>query len=119
MTGMSRGHDEAKESRGAKKTMYSVIFVVVDRGKGENVIDAAKAAGARGGTIIHGRGSGIHESSTVFSIPIEPEKEIVMILCGNELVDPIVDSVREHLKIDEPGNGIIFVQDVSRTYGLR
>lgn len=115
----SHGYDEVTESRGADKTMHSVIFVVVDRGKGEEVIDAATAAGSKGGTIIHGRGSGIHEASMVFAMPIEPEKEIVMILSENELVDRIVTSIREHLKIDEPGNGIIFVQDVNKTYGLR
>lgn len=112
-------YDEPNESRGVVKTMHSVIFVVVDRGKGYEVIDAATEAGARGGTILHGRGSGIHESSTVFSIQIEPEKEIVMILSKNELVDRIVTSIRQNLRIDEPGNGIIFVQDVYKTYGLR
>lgn len=114
-----QGYDEVNESRGVVKTMHSVIFVVVDRGKGEEVIDAATAAGSKGGTILHGRGAGVHEASTVFSIPIEPEKDVVMILAENELVDPIVSSIRTNLKIDEPGNGIIFVQDVYKTYGLR
>ena len=35
--------------------MYKAIFTVVDRGKGENVMDAAKSAGARGGTIINAK----------------------------------------------------------------
>lgn len=107
-----------KKDRGDENTMYKAIFTVVDRGKGENVMDAAKSAGARGGTIINARGSGIHETEILFSMPIEPEKEVVMILAKNEIVDNISSAIREELKIDEPGMGIMFVLDVNKTYGL-
>lgn len=107
-----------KRERGVNNTMYHAIIVIVDRGKAEDVIDAAEKAGSKGGTIIHGRGSGIHETSKLFSIEIEPEKEIVIILSEREKTDTIVSSIRKELKIDEPGNGIIFIQDVSKTYGL-
>ena len=36
----------------------------------------------------------------------------------SDLTDPIVNKIREELKIDEPGKGIIFVLDVNKTYGL-
>lgn len=107
------------EKRGAEKTMYNAIYVVVDKGKAESVIDAAKEAGARGGTIINARGSGIHETGKLFSMDIEPEKEIVLILADDQITSPITSSVREKLEIDKPGNGIIFVQSVNQTYGLR
>lgn len=103
---------------GVKNTMYNAIFVVVDKGVAESVIDAANLAGARGGTIINARGSGVHETNTVFSMAIEPEKEIVMILSENTLTEAICDSIRKQLKMDEPGNGIIFVLDINKTYGL-
>jgi nitrogen regulatory protein PII len=90
----------------------------VDRGKAEDVIDAATKAGSKGGTIINARGSGIHETSKLFSMDIEPEKEIVIILSEVESTEKIVSSIRSHLKIDEPGNGIIFIQDVNKTYGI-
>jgi nitrogen regulatory protein PII len=107
-----------KASRGEKGRMYNAIFTIVDKGKADDVIDAAKKAGSRGGTIINARGSGIHESQKIFSMDIEPEKEIVLVLVEESLTDPVVSSIREHLRIDEPGNGIIFVQNVNETYGL-
>jgi len=107
-----------KEERGVENSMYKAIFTIVDKGKGESVMDAAKKAGAKGGTIINGRGSGIHETEVLFSMPIEPEKEIVMILAENQLVNDIVSSIRDNLKIDEPGKGIMFILDVNKTYGL-
>jgi len=114
-----KNNEIINESRGVENSMYKAIFTIVDRGKAEFVMDAANKAGARGGTIIHARGSGIHETSKLFSMDIEPEKEIVLILSEESLVDPITSSIRDSLKIDEPGNGIIFIQDVSKTYGLR
>ena len=111
-------YDSSNKHGGVKNTMYNAIFVVVDKGVAESVIDAASLAGARGGTIINARGSGVHETSTVFSMAIEPEKEIVMILSENTLTEAICDSIRKELKIDDPGNGIIFVLDINKTYGL-
>ena len=49
---------------------------------------------------------------------IEPEKEVVLILTREESTAGIVRAVRDNLKIDEPGTGIIFVQTVSETYGI-
>ena len=108
-----------KESRGVKEPMYNAIFVIVDKGKGETVIEAATEKGARGGTIIHARGSGIHKSIKLFAMEIEPEKEIALILCEQDLTAPIVTHIRTELRIDEPGNGVIFTQGVDQTYGLR
>lgn len=111
-------NDKANESRGVNNTMYHAIFVIVDKGLAESVLDAAAKAGSRGGTIINARGSGSHENQTLFSMAIEPEKEIVMILSEISLTDGIVSSIRKQLKIDDPGNGVLFFMNVNKTYGL-
>ncbi len=99
-------------------SMYHAITTIVEKGNAEEVIEAATKAGSKGGTIMNARGSGIHETNKVFSMDIEPEKEIVIILSEVEMTDAIVSSIRDRLKIDEPGNGIIYVQDVNKTYGI-
>ncbi len=106
------------EERGMTDTMYNSIFVVVDKGRAEDVIDAAVKAGSTGGTIINARGSGVHETSRLFSMDVEPEREIVLILSEVEKTQGIVESIRVGLNMDAPGNGVIFVQDVSKVYGL-
>ena len=116
--GVSRYKDICVKERGVIDSMYNAIYVIIDKGRAEDVIEAAARGGSRGGTVINARGSGIHETSKLFSMDIEPEKEIVLILSKADKVDPIVSSIKESLKIDEPGNGVIFVQDVSSTYGL-
>ena len=110
-------YEEIKEG-GQDKIMYNSIITIVDKGRAEDVIDAATKAGSLGGTIINARGSGIHETSKVFAMEIEPEKEVVLILSKVDQTEKIVESISSHMKINEPGNGIIFVQDINKTYGL-
>lgn len=110
---------QVQEEREVEVSVYQAIFVIVDKGNAELVIDAAKKAGARGGTIINARGSGIHETSKLFAMEIEPEKEIVLIIADKNLTDAITTAVRNDLEIDKPGKGIVFVQNISRAYGLR
>ncbi|WP_296559668.1 P-II family nitrogen regulator [uncultured Acetobacterium sp.] len=110
--------EENEEGRGVNKLMYQNIITIVNRGKAEEVIEAAKAAGSKSGTIINARGSGVNETSKLFNMDIEPEKEIVIILSKEDITEAIVTSIREKLEIDKPGNGIIFIQNINKAYGV-
>jgi nitrogen regulatory protein PII len=106
------------ESEGEDMVLYNSIFVIVDRGLAEQVVEAANESGARGGTIINARGSGTHETSKLFAIEIEPEKELVLILVESSITDAVCENIREKTGINEPGKGILFVQKVNKAYGL-
>ena len=108
----------SKNVGGEQKSMYQSVYVIVDRGKGEAAVDAATKAGAKGATIMCARGSGIHETSKLFNMEIEPEKEIVLIVVKSDITELVVSSVRDALDIDKPGNGIMFVQNIRQVYGL-
>ncbi|NLZ36507.1 MAG: P-II family nitrogen regulator [Clostridiales bacterium] len=98
--------------------MFKKMTVIVDRGMAGDVMDIARKAGARGGTIMHGRGTGAEYTATLFGMEIEPEKELVMILMPTALVDKIVDDLFRELKLEDPGNGILFVEPVLGVRGL-
>lgn len=110
--------DNEKENIKRGETMYNAIYTIVERGKAEDVIEAAQKAGSRGGTIVNARGSGSEEARKVFNMFIEPEKEIVLIISEEKMTKDIVDSIRKETKIEEQGKGIIFVTNVNQTYGL-
>ncbi|MDZ4196067.1 MAG: P-II family nitrogen regulator [Candidatus Izemoplasmatales bacterium] len=97
---------------------YQAIYTIVDKGRGEEVVEAACKAGAKGGTILNARGSGIHETQTLFHIAIEPEKEMVLVIAPISKVPSIVSSIREEMHLDDPGKGILFVMDVRNAIGL-
>lgn len=115
----SKHQEEGNEGVGKdEKRMYQLITTIVNRGKAEDVIDAAKLAGSRGGTIINARGSGVHETMKLFNMDIEPEKEMVLVISKEDVADAIIQSIRQKLEIDKPGNGVIFIQPVNRAYGI-
>ncbi len=115
--GISSCKSETVEQEEGVK-MYKAIIAIVERGLAESVMDAATEAGARGGTIINARGSGMHETSKLFAMEIEPEKEIVLIISEARQAGSITNAIRDKMQIDEPGRGIIFSADVSKAVGL-
>ena len=111
-------NEENKLKETKSMSNKEAIFVIVDHGKAHEVIDFANEAGAKGGTIIHGRGSNIDEKAKLFNLNIEPEKDIVLILAHKDKVERITDSIKVGMNIEDDYQGIIFVVDVSRTSGL-
>ncbi len=113
-------HDLTRKDsrRGGSSMDYEVIFTVVEKGLGQEVVDAATKAGSTGATIINARGSGIHECTKFFAMNIEPEKEIVMIIIERDKAEGIVNAIRDAMRIDDPGKGILFSMDVNRVTGL-
>lgn len=94
------------------------IFVVVDNGQSERVVESANKAGAKGGTIIHARGKSQVATKKLFNLDIEPEQEIVLIVANKEKGTRITDAITEDLNLKEGNNGHLFVVDVSRTSGF-
>ncbi len=97
---------------------HQCIVTVTKRGTGSDVVAAARRKGARGGTIVSGRGSSVYESKKLFGALIEPEKEIVLTLIEKDKVEAVLDEIRKSLDIDTPGKGIMFVLDVEAVRGL-
>lgn len=101
-----------------QEAMYNAIYTIVQKGRAEDVVEAARAAGARGGTIINARGSGANDTMTVFAMPIEPEREIVLILSDRDATETIAAAIRERIDFEQHGAGILFVLGVSEAFGL-
>jgi len=100
------------------KIKFDLIVTIVNKGFAEEVVEAAKKAGAEGGTIIDGRGTGIHENAKLFGIPIEPEKEIVLTLIDRTKTEKVLEAISNAAELEKPGKGIAFVLEVERTVGI-
>ena len=97
---------------------FDLILTIVNRGFSDQVMDAARAAGASGGTILHARGSGIHEMQEFFGISIQPEKEVVMILVRENERQAIMQAIREQAGLKKPGKGLAFSLPVDDVVGI-
>lgn len=97
---------------------YLAIFVVVERGKADQIVDEAKKAGAFGATVFYGRGTGEKEFKKFFNLQIESSKEIIFILTSKEDKDPIVRALVKAGNLNDPGTGILFTVPVGDLIGL-
>jgi nitrogen regulatory protein PII len=87
---------------------YSLITVIVNNGYADDVMAAAREAGARGGTIINARGTGTDEDVKFYGIPLEPEQDMLLIVAASSQVDAISQAVSATSHLSQPGAGIMF-----------
>lgn len=113
-TEREEGGSEMKEAA----ALYDLIVTIVNKGDAEKVVEASRRAGASGGTIMFGRGTGIHERLKLFGITIEPEKEIVLTLIDQEHTDPVLEAIIQEVELNKPGKGIAFVLKVEKVAGI-
>lgn len=97
---------------------YDLIVTIVNRGFSERVVKASKEAGAEGGTIFFGRGTGIHETRKLLGIAIEPEKEIVLTAVPKEISERALQAIMEAAELNQPGTGIAFVIELKKIAGI-
>lgn len=97
---------------------YEVIFAIVNSGYAEDVMDVARKAGARGGTIINARGVVNETAASFFGITMHSEKEIVMIVAPKSIKSDILNAVYSEMGMDKKAHGIAFSLPVSDTAGL-
>ncbi len=97
---------------------FKLIAAILPKGVAGKVMDAARQAGAEGGTILLARGTGVHEADKFFGISVSSEKEMLLVLAEVERVQGILEAVVETGRLDEPAKGIAFVLLVDEVTGI-
>ncbi|MDD4924050.1 MAG: P-II family nitrogen regulator [Dehalococcoidales bacterium] len=95
-----------------------LIVTVVNKGWGEKVLETSMKAGATGGTIVLGRGMGIHEQRTLLGISLEPEKEIVLSAVRSDEREAILKEIVAATELEKPGAGIAFTLPIDKIFGI-
>ncbi len=98
---------------------FELVVCIVNAGFSQNVVEAARAAGARGGTILRGRGSANPESEEFFGLTIQPDKELVFTLVPAEIKDAVLQAIYKENGLHEDGQGIAFSLPVNRTTTIK
>lgn len=97
---------------------FECIMTIVDGGYSEYVVDAAKASGAKGATIINARGSTSKEPNKFFKLNIQPDKQVVMILCKREQTKEIVEAISRSAGMNTKAHALSFVLPVEEATGM-
>lgn len=97
---------------------HELIITIVNRGGFEAVKEASKAAGARGGTLLHGLGLGGEEAAKFLGISIQPEKDIVLIVVEREDRENVMQNILDNAGILTEYRGICFSLPVDSALGV-
>ena len=96
-----------------------LIIAICSVGYSEIAMDAAKEAGARGGTVTHARGTSSQVAEKRFGVYITPEKEMILIVASSKIRDKVLNAIYGAVSQGQPGNCIAFSLPVDNTVGIR
>lgn len=100
------------------ENQYTLIAVMVDRGFSGDVMEAAKAAGAGGGTVVTGRGIEKEETTNFWGLSVQEEKELVLILADYENRVQIMSTIGEKCGMHSEAKGLVFSLPIDSVMGL-
>ncbi len=97
---------------------YQVIVCIVNNGFADEAMDAARAVGVRGGTVMSARGTANPEAEKTFHIQIQPEKEMIMILVCEDIKEDVLRALYRSVGTHTPAHGIAFAMPVDGVVGI-
>lgn len=100
-------------------TKMELIIAICNVGFSEVVMDAAKEAGARGGTVSRARGTANSNAEKKFGVYVTPDKEMVLIVVPTKIRDKVLNSIYSAVAQGQPGNCVAFSLPVDNTIGIR
>ncbi|MFA5419963.1 MAG: hypothetical protein WC341_16035 [Bacteroidales bacterium] len=95
-----------------------VIVYICNHGFAYDAMVEARKAGARGGTIMHGRSSVSTDKEKFFGITIHPEKDVLMIVCLEEQKTALMTAITAKYGVATEARGICFSMKVDETLGF-
>ena len=112
------GNTDAKEEE-PMESKYELIITICSGGHTDTVMDAARAAGAAGGTVIHAKGTGAMSAKKFFGLSIAAEKEMVFIVAKTSGKKEIMRAILQTAGPDTPANSLVFSLPVTDTAGFK
>ena len=97
---------------------YELILAIANEGRTDMVMNAARSAGATGGTVLHGKGTGREEEAKFYNVSIAQEKEVIMIVARTEQKSAIMQAILRKAGPDSEAGTIVFSLPVSEVAGF-
>jgi nitrogen regulatory protein PII len=116
MSGQEIESEETEEKK--MQADHDLIVAIYEKGYTDLVMDAAREAGARGGTTIRAKGTGAG-AEKFFGISLAEEKEIVFIVSGDDKKKDIMKAIMLKAGVDTKAHALVFSLPVSETAGFR
>lgn len=112
-------HFEPEEESTLKETTHELLIVVANQGYTEQIMDAARSAGATGGTVIHAKGTGMEKAEKFLGVSLAVEKEMVFIVTKKEKKNPIMQAIMDQVGLNSKAGAMVCSVPVTSTAGMR
>ncbi|MBQ8317147.1 MAG: P-II family nitrogen regulator [Lachnospiraceae bacterium] len=110
---------EKEEESTLKNTDHDLIVVISELGYTNLIMDAARKAGAYGGTVIHAKGTGMASAEKFMGVSLAQEKELIYIVVKTSQKNAIMQAIMEEAGLNTKAKAICFSLPVTDTAGLR
>lgn len=97
---------------------YELIVAIANEGRTDLVMNAARSAGAAGGTVLHGKGTGSDKAEKFYSVSIAQEKEVILIVAKTEQKAGIMRAILEKAGPNTEAGTIVFSLPTSEVAGF-
>jgi len=112
------GSENKEKNMGNNTFTHDLIVAAVNHGYSNELMNTARGAGASGGTVINARGQAHEGAVKFFGMPVQDEKEIILILTSREKKVPLMKAICEAHGLNSSAQGIIFSLPVDNVMGL-
>ena len=113
-----RGEDGTAKYTPSLNYAYELIVVIANEGRTDTVMNAARAAGARGGTVLHGKGTGSEAAMKFLNISIADEKEVILIVAPTAEKTAIMSEILKKAGPATDAKAIAFSRPTSAVAGF-
>ncbi len=117
--GIPDGTPVVKKENSSMTQNTELIVVICEKGHTDLVMDAAREAGARGGTVIRAKGTGSQYTDKFFGLSIAQEKELIYIVSTTPKKSEIMKSIMSRAGTATEAHAVVFALPVTETAGLR
>jgi nitrogen regulatory protein PII len=116
-SGQTLSETKDTEDNGMQSS-HELIVAIYERGYTDLVMDAAREAGAAGGTTINAKGTAAG-AQKFFGLTLAVEKEMVFIVSSTEKKKDIMKAIMQKAGMDSKAHALVFSLPVSTTAGFR
>lgn len=109
---------ERKDDRAMTDIKRVMIAAVVNHGYSEEVMNAARDAGASGGTVVHGRGVGDESAMNFWGLGVQEEKEVILIVADAQSKLAIMQAIGEKCGMHSEAKGMVVSLPIDEVVGL-
>ncbi|MDE7297781.1 MAG: hypothetical protein K2N94_02985 [Lachnospiraceae bacterium] len=109
---------ERKEETTMAEFKHVMIASIVNQGYSEEVMNAARSAGAGGGSVLHSRRVGSEKAMDFWGLSVQEEKEIILILAKAENKLAIMQAISDACGLRSDAKGIVVSLPIDAVIGL-